>query len=304
MSLWPKHVIVATDFTDVSEAAARQAARIAEASEAELIVLYADRFIPPIDFVEMPASYFLDQSEQLRELVEQRMSEYAASHFADVRYQTKVVVDAPEIAIVDQARALESPLIVMGTHGRGGLRRVLLGSVSDAVIHHSECPVLTVRCSDEEGKCADFEGYRRIVCPVNGSTVAATALERAADLANRFDSELTVLHVVEDESRLDENDTLERLRSWVPAPLRDRCRYRELVLGGNAAERILDFAAETSADLLVIGAQHRRFRDATVIGTTTERVTRHSEIAVLTVIGPQTDGDSVHPQVPGRDGRE
>lgn len=298
MSLWPKHVIVATDFTNVSEAAARHAARVAEASDAALLVIYADRFIPPIDFVEMPASYFLDQSEQLRELVEQRMREYAAAHFPNIRYETKVVVDAPELAIVDEARAFDSALIVVGTHGRSGLRRVLLGSVSDTVIHQAHCPVLTVRCSDDEGGCAEFEGYRRIICPVNGSAVAATALERAADIADRFDSELTVLHVVEDARELDAQDTLERLRSWVPAGLRDRCRYRELVLGGNAAEKILDFAAETSADLLVIGAQHRRFRDATVIGTTTERVTRHASIPVLTVIGRETDGASVTPRPP------
>ena len=293
MTAWPKQIILATDFTSVSEAAARHAARIAEVSGAGLLVMYADRFIPPIDFVEMPASYFLDQSEQLRELVEQRMAEYADTHFPGVRYESRVVVDAPEIAIVDQARAWDSALIVMGTHGRSGLRRVLLGSVSDAVIHQAHCPVLTVRCSDEENGCPDFERYGRVVCPVNWSSVAHAALERAADLAGRFDSELIVLHVVEDASDLDPDDTLERLRAWVPAALRDRCRYRELVLGGNAAERILDFAAETSADLLVIGAQHRRFRDATVIGTTTERVTRHATIPVLTVIGRDTDDASV-----------
>lgn len=287
MTLWPQQIILATDFSEVSEAAAVHAQRLSEASGAGLLVLYADRFIPPIDFIEMPAGYFLDQSEQLRKMVEQKMDEYTAQRFAGSRFETRVVVDAPEIAIVEAAREHPSCLIVMGTHGRSGLKRALLGSVSDSVIHQASCPVLTVRCDD--GRCADFEGYRRILCPVNGSEVALAALQRAADLADRFDCELMVVHVVEGASAVDENDTLGRLRAWVPAALRDRCRYREVILGGNAAENILNFAAEVRADLLVMGAQHRRFRDATVIGTTTERVTRHASVPVLTVIGRDTD---------------
>lgn len=293
MTLWPQQIIVATDFSDVSEAAAVHAQRIAEVSGAELLVVYADRFIPPIDFIEMPASYFLDQSEQLKKMVEQKMSEYADQRFAGSRYTTRVVVDAPEIAVVEAARDFPSCLIVMGTHGRTGLKRALLGSVSDSVIHQASCPVLTVRC--EDGECAEFDSYQRILCPVNWSDVARAALERAADLADRFGSELMVAHVVEDAGKIDEHDTLERLRDWVPPALRDRCRYREVILSGNAAEGILTFATEVRADLLVMGAQHRRFRDATVIGTTTERVTRHSSVPVLTVIGRDTDEVSAEP---------
>ena len=290
MTLWPRQIILATDFSEVSEAAALHAQRIAEASGAGLLVLYADRFIPPIDFIEMPASYFLDQSEQLKTMVEQKMTEYADERFAGSRFETRVVVDAPEIAVVEAARTYDSCLIVMGTHGRSGLKRALLGSVSDAVIHQASCPVLTVRC--EDGGCGEFEGYQRILCPVNGSEVARAALERASDIADRFNAELMVVHVVEHPSQLDEHDTLARLREWVPSALRDRCRYREIIPGGNAAEGILEFANEVGADLLVMGAQHRRFRDATVIGTTTERVTRHASFPVLTVIGRETDSVS------------
>lgn len=281
MTLWPREILLATDFTEVSEAAAVHAHRLAQVSGAKLLVVYADRFIPPIDFLEMPASYFVDQSDQLKGMVEEKILAYSAERFPGADVETRVIVDAPEVAIIETARDLDSPLIVMGTHGRTGLRRVLMGSVSDTVIHNTSCPVLTVRCDD--GDCAEFSGYRRILCPVNWSDAARDALLRAADIAERFDSELLVLHVIE-ESAVDEKDTLERLRAWVPAPLRDRCRYRELIIGGHAAERILDYASEIAADLLVMGVQHRRFRDATVIGTTTERVTRHATIPVMTVV--------------------
>jgi nucleotide-binding universal stress UspA family protein len=75
----------------------------------------------------------------------------------------------------------------------------------------------------------------------------------------------------------------ERVRRWVAPELQDATSYRELIVRGGPAERVLDCADDLGADLLVIGAQHKLFRDATVIGTTTERLIRFAPCPVLIV---------------------
>jgi nucleotide-binding universal stress UspA family protein len=66
--------------------------------------------------------------------------------------------------------------------------------------------------------------------------------------------------------------------------VRKNTRYDEVLLHGNASERVLEVAGQIDADLLVIGAQHRTFADSTVIGSTTERIARFAKQPVLTVI--------------------
>ena len=77
-----------------------------------------------------------------------------------------------------------------------------------------------------------------------------------------------------------------RLRAWIDKSIQKTCTYREIVLRGGVAERVLDFAEDANADLLVIGAQHKLFRDEAVIGTTTERLVRFARLPVLSIPRP------------------
>ena len=74
-----------------------------------------------------------------------------------------------------------------------------------------------------------------------------------------------------------------RVRRWIAPELQEVCSYRELVVRGGPAERVLDCADDVGADFLVIGAQHKLFRDATVLGATSERVIRFASCPVLVV---------------------
>ena len=170
----------------------------------------------------------------------------------------------------------------MGTHLRRGWRRVLLGSVSDGVLHGSECPVLTVAARDGiPGEAPS--AITNIICAVNFTDVARESLHVAARVAEAFGARLTILHVLEPDEVTNIGAGEERIRRWVAPELQDACTYRELVVRGGAAERLLDCADDAGADLLVIGAQHKLFRTATVIGTTTERVIRFASCPVLVV---------------------
>ncbi|MEO8035226.1 MAG: universal stress protein, partial [Acidobacteriota bacterium] len=154
------------------------------------------------------------------------------------------------------------------------------GSVTESVLRGGDCPVLSV---NRKGRLLTPDPVKKILCPVNFSDVARASLEYASRLAATFDCELAVVHVVEDEDKMHALAAQMDVRSWIDPAVQNRCTYRELVLRGGAAERVLDCAEDLGADMIVIGAQHKRFRDETVIGTTTERLVRFADVPVLSV---------------------
>ena len=105
----------------------------------------------------------------------------------------------------------------------------------------------------------------------------------ASRITAAFDAYLVIAHVIEPDVTPDSEADEKRVQEWIDPELQDTGEYRHMVLRGGAAERVLDVADETRADLLVIGAQHRFFRDTTVMGTTTERLLRFSSCPVLVV---------------------
>jgi nucleotide-binding universal stress UspA family protein len=170
------------------------------------------------------------------------------------------------------ATQLNADLIVMGTHGRTGFNRWMLGSVAERVLRESPVPVLTVRS-------APREPIHQILCPVHDTELSRRALGVAAGIGACFDASLTVLHVHEPAG----NKPVRDLCSWIPAEERARCAIRELVLHGDAGEEIVRLATEEPCDMVVLGASRRRFFEGMVLGTTTLRTVRHAPCPVLTV---------------------
>jgi nucleotide-binding universal stress UspA family protein len=198
----------------------------------------------------------------------------------------RVIVDMmPVDAILKTARERRIDLLVMGTHGRSGFNRFLLGSVAERILRESTIPIVTVR--ETSGAPTGTRSRQRILCPVNNSPAAKNALQFAARLATSLNAELTALHVVETYASGPRPD----LCAWLSEGDRQVCRAQEIVESGDAADRILNTARHSSYDLVVIGAQHHLFADTTVLGTTTVRVVRHSPIPVLTIVNPP---DSAH----------
>jgi nucleotide-binding universal stress UspA family protein len=158
MSIFPTRILLATDGSGEAELATRTAVDLARMSNSELHVihvldasmslalLYPEATDP--EGVEIP-DQILEQDLQRR--AEQRGREILDSEAERVRSAGGTVAqahlamgDAPR-EIVHLAEDLESGLVVMGSRGRGGIRRALMGSVSDSVVRHAHCPVLIVR---------------------------------------------------------------------------------------------------------------------------------------------------------------
>lgn len=279
-------VLLPVDFGDTATVAARAASRMAEALDATIVALYADSFLPPVAYADIPVAWYSENVEELKTAAAEKLGAFLREHVSpEVTLEARIVADTPVHAILSIATTEPIDMIVMGTHGRSGWKRALLGSITESVLHEANVPVLTIRHSEAEPFQGGL-GVKRILCPVNYSEVARAALARAVELADAFDAEIYVVHVVEADRHGEHEGELEELRTWIPSEFRHRCCYKELVVHGHAAEQVIDLSTKVDADMIVIGAQHRRFVDSTVIGTTTDRIVRHSPCPVLTVIRP------------------
>jgi nucleotide-binding universal stress UspA family protein len=280
---FPGHMLCPVDFSEMSAAAYRFAARLAGACDARLTAIHVYNFEAPAYFTPAQAGEIAAQFEATRADAEAALRRFASESGGPGEPAVLVREGDPANAVLRAAAELQAGLIVMSTHGRSGLRRLLLGSVAERVLRDSSIPVLTIRGPDVPVRIGS------IVCPVNDSETSRQAFRAAARIASCCGADVLVVHI--DEGPHDRRiDDLCAWRSALDAP---QCTIRELRRSGNPAEEILKIAAEMNAGLLVIGAEHKTFFDSTVLGTTTVRVVRHAQCPVLTVIEGAPTHDAV-----------
>jgi nucleotide-binding universal stress UspA family protein len=273
-----RQILCPVDFSDLSARALGYASLLAGCGKARLIAAYAEAFSPPLYFTESQMGELERQFRDAFQGAEAALRRFVDSHLdaeAAAATEIRVVEALPADGIRRLAQELKPDLIVMGTHGRSGVNRLMLGSVAERVLRESEAPVLTVR-GDTLAAAAP---PKSIVCPVNNTPAAREALSMAAHLARCFGGEVVAVHVKEAHGVQGISD----LCAWVPAEIRSHCDIKELTREGDAAEQIVSLARQMPCDLLVVGARRRRFFDSTVLGATTARVVRHAPCPVLTV---------------------
>jgi nucleotide-binding universal stress UspA family protein len=268
-----KHVLAAVDFSEWTPPVLRSAAHLADQYGASLSALYSEPFLPPPYFTEGELGSISAFLEAQRRAAGRHLEGVVREVLGGRQVHTLLEDRLPVEGILRAARSQQAGLIALGTHGRSGLNRLLLGSVAEKVLRQSPVPVLTARPHTAPP-------FRRLLCPVNHTPVALEALGYAADLAGRGGAELVLLHIDEGAGAPDP----EQLCALVPPSLRARCALRALGRRGEAAEQILQVAAEERSDLIVLGAQHRPLLETTILGTTSVRVMRHAPAAVLTVV--------------------
>jgi len=198
--------------------------------------------------------------------------------------------------IVRLAKELPADLLVMGTHGRSGFERLMLGSVTEKVLRKSPCPVLTV--PPRAPAVVPVNGlFSRVICAVDFSPASLRALALAQSLAGEAAAGLCVLHVLEPVSvfapvpaaEAKAGATAERCREArhrIDELIGDDARaftdVADVIVAGKAYQEILRVASEQRADLIVIGA-HGGPRGLPAFGSTTNHVVRQATCPVLTV---------------------
>jgi nucleotide-binding universal stress UspA family protein len=197
-------------------------------------------------------------------------------------------------AIVETASDQACDLIVMGTHGRRGIKHLLLGSVAENVVRSVNVPVLTVRPDSRLPEA----GPTRLLVPHDFSDRSAEAMRVAAAWADAFDAELTVLHVVEPvvypefyTINVVSDDVMTRLRDRAIEALDesarellgDRSDVNTSVVVGRAAKTIVSEAESGGFDMVVMGTRGLSDLEQLVLGSVAEGVLRRCPVPLLTV---------------------
>lgn len=290
VSFEPKRILVPTDFGELSSLALKYAAVGAIQFGAELVVLHTEQFEVPPYILADEYERVLRELKQWRQSAERYLAENVRQTLGSVAERLAIhyrVVEAhPVEAILQTAENEKVDLIVMGTHGRTGLQRLYLGSVTERVLREAKVPVFVVKQKEREFiDVNDPEAkprLERILCPVNFTPTAKLALAHAADIAARFNAHLTVLYI-DEKNELGVEEAKEQICQWLPTEVFDRCSVEPMVRSGNAAEQIVAVAQEGNYDLLVFGAERRPFLKAILFGTTTEALLRSSPIPMLVI---------------------
>lgn len=285
-----KNILYLTDFSEPSEAALPFATSVAREYGAKVYALH----------VVIPAAYTyttpevtqvaIESQEDTAKLNMQRLEAQLTGlpHECILELATGIW-QTLERAVTDYA----IDLIVLGTHGRTGTQKLLLGSVAEEIFRRSRVPVLTIGPSERHGahKAARF---RRVLFPTDFTPESLAAAPYAISVAQENEARLILLHVTkEPEARpvvraVEDamSNLLFQLREIVPTSAEPWCRLEAVVQFGNPAEQILKVAKERDADLIVLGVRDPGpFMGAAthLERNTAHKVVVHSGCPVLTV---------------------
>jgi nucleotide-binding universal stress UspA family protein len=295
-----RRILVPCDFSDFSRRALDHAAALSHWFGAEVTVLYALPLVSTLDALPIAVGP-VPVAPVSKDAIHEELVRFTAP-VAEKGLRCDIVVaeGGPVDQILGHATNLPADLLVMGTHGRSGFERWVLGSVTEKVLRKAPCPVLTVPKDAVSAPVTSRPPFRRVLCALDFSSSSLKALEYAMTLAQQDYAEITLLHVLEalPDFRLEaqgfdvaryratlEADTLERLRHAVPEGARDWCKPEATVAHGKAHEEILRVAEERKSDLIVMGVHGRKALDIMVFGSNTHHVIRGARCPVLTIRG-------------------
>jgi nucleotide-binding universal stress UspA family protein len=289
-------ILVARDFSSVSDRALRHALDLAARTGATLHLLHADVLHEVEDRTGEGGAPGDDVAAFREQLKADGTTDPDALDAVTVREVTRRDV-APAPALLNYADDEGIDLIALGTHGRTGPSRVLLGSVAEEVVRRARQPVLTVRGKDK-GRTPTPGQIDRLLVPVDFSTYAREALRVAHEWAALYDATIDVLHVVEEDlhptfyvggvtSIYDVEPDLDdkvnaKLQEFVAEVLGSADGVETHVRTGSAPSGITEFVEEHEVDLVALSTHGRTGMERFFLGSVAEKVVRHVTCPVLT----------------------
>jgi len=298
-------IVVPLDGTAFSEYALPYAIRLAERSGASLelchVHVHQDRnpdfaALTPYQFQHcVEAEYDFDATAAARE------TEALEAVASRIRAETSVVVTTRNLtgrvdgAIRQEAETAVADLVVMATHARGGFARVRLGSVADRLVQSLKVPLLLIQPPEDASPPA-FNGFRRVLIPLDGSPFSEQVLERSIPLLKAAGGKPVLLHVVSPmlgparRTGLPPDDRTIQRREDAVAYLETQARRLAAeglepeilaVVDRSAASAILNAAGEEGLDVLVMATHGRGGLSRLLVGSVADQVLRNCKKPIL-----------------------
>lgn len=282
-----KKIIVGIDDSDFSRAAAIESANWIRKHGGEVVLVHSIYFDEE-EFSNAPSQ--TDRRIEAGRALCNRTREMVKAEFG-IDVESLVREGEPPNVVANIAEELDADLIALGTYGRKGLRRMIMGSVSSGVITNSPCDVLVVKkpCS----KCTGT--YKSILLSFDSSEFSRNALERACQLSKVDNSTITVLYVIPRYEEMIGFMKTESIREGLrqeaeriintakESAKRHGVSVQTEIEEGHVADRITETASRLKNDLIVMGTYGWRGVNKAIMGSTTERVLANVTCPVLIV---------------------
>lgn len=288
-----QRILCPVDFFEASAKAYDYAYSLALRYRAKLYVEHVIDVLasayPYYNFPDLAANnIYWDMSKSADERLHKMVKDHAVDGI-----QAEMVVHKGFVpdSILSFAQDQHADLIVMGTHGRRGLDRLVMGSVTEHVLRRAPCPVLAVRKPAHDFVNPDQPEepvhLQKILLCTDFSKCADTALKYALSLAQEYNAELTLLHVLEVfpeyKAPMVMEDARRKIEALVPADARNWCTVKTAVRMGKPYEEIIQVAVEQQSDVAILGVRGHNAADLAIFGSTTYRVLQLGPCPVLAV---------------------
>ncbi|UQA61274.1 universal stress protein [Polyangium aurulentum] len=292
-------VLVATDLSESADEAIRQGHVIAGEAGGKLVVCHvvheATRYAPLFpQRLQAETETLIAVERQAANAVEQRVSAVTGRSLdAPESFEVNITTGSADAEILRVAEEVGATLIVTGSRGLTGIRRMLLGNVAERIVRYAHCPVLVVR---------KHEPTNRILAPTDLSERATPAVDLAAQIAQRRGGTLVVMHSLDIVPRpafgftvpfgglpvIPPPEVVTQARTGAEEVLtgmleRLGAKGERRVVEGDAATSIIQMADETGTDLVVVSTHGRTGLARVALGSVAEKVVRGAHCSVLVV---------------------
>lgn len=298
MRIKPERILCATDFSTYSNHALPYGIALSREYGAKLLVCH----VVDLTYVGM-----YDMSGSVFQKTEEEIASYALGEInrllgdQPIDWEPILPKGSPADQIAQAADEHDVDLVIAATHGRSGLPRFVLGSVTERLLRTLRCPLLAVHNPEHEFVAPAGEQIKlaKILVGCDFSPNSSSALHYARSLAQEFESELHLMHVLEPsvyqnlskqtESLAEElqhalyDGLQQRLSELVPEEEYSWCEVRTALGVGRPHEELIHYVEERDIDLIVLGIRGHGLVEKLLVGSTTDRVLRKAPCPVLSV---------------------
>jgi nucleotide-binding universal stress UspA family protein len=246
-----EHILVPTDFSDVSRRALEYAKTLAKPGNSELLLAHVS---PGANLITSPEVAWLDAAE-IEGLEEQELEQRGAALRSEGYRARTISLTGPLCdQLLSAIKEYKVDLIVLGTHGRKGMERLLLGSDAEALLRHAHCPVISIGPDVEENKTWDL---REVICATTLEPHSAEVVAYAQKLALQHGAGLILLHVkdVVNETDVDWVSFEDAFHYYALENLGKSSWLRARLSSAAPGISIVDLAKQRGSDLIVMGAR-------------------------------------------------
>ncbi len=290
-----QHILCATDFSEHANRTIPYGVAIAREFGAKLFVAH----VVDLSAVAIYGEFQLDPVGQQERIARQaRELLQRTPGLQDVAWEPLIRFGHPASEIARLVQEKDLDLVIAATRGHSGLKRLILGSVTQRLIRTLSCPVLAVQ-SPPEGLIDPERGgirLQRLLVGIDFSADSENALRYGLSLAQEFEAEVHMLHVMEPpvypefltpseqtQDLLQVDVVKEKLEALVPQEARLWCTPRVTVLRGQPYEELVAYAVAHEMDMIVLGVRGHGLVKSLLLGSTTDRVVRRAPCPVLAV---------------------